>query len=66
MDISEPGSIVLWYGSRFQVLLGDDSKLGYKISYMKSAIEKMSDYQKGTLDISFTTWPDKAEFIPFS
>lgn len=66
VDISEPGSIVLWYGSRFQVLLGDDSKLGYKISYMKSAIEKMSDYQKGTLDISFTTWPDKAEFIPFS
>lgn len=65
VDVSQLDKIELWYGSRFRIFLGDNSQLGYKISYMKAAVEKMSGYQSGTLDVSFTTWTDKAEFIPF-
>lgn len=44
----------LWYGDRFQVLLGDTSDLEYKIRAMVSAVEQMGDYQNGVLDVSFT------------
>lgn len=44
----------LWYGDRFQVLLGDTSDLEYKIRAMVSAVEQMGEYQNGILDVSFT------------
>ncbi len=66
VDVSELGNIQLWYGQQYQVKLGDDSRLDYKISCMKSTIAKMNDYESGVLDISFTTWPDKVGYTPFS
>lgn len=66
IDVSELGSIQLWYGQQYQVKLGDDSRLDYKISCMKSTIAKMNDYESGVLDISFTTWQDKVGYTPFS
>lgn len=65
IDVSSLSRIELWYGKRYQVNLGDTQNLDYKISYMKAAIAQMSEYQMGTLDVSFTTWKDKAGFEPF-
>lgn len=65
IDVTDPGSLELWYGQRYQVTLGDAMELGYKIRSMKSAIDQMGDYQSGILDVSFTTWPDEVGYTPF-
>ena len=54
IDADNLNDLQLWYGDRFQVLLGDTKDLGYKISAMKAAVDQMSQYQSGILDVSFT------------
>lgn len=66
VDVTDLGDIELWYGTQYQVQLGDAGNLSYKISCMYSAInsEEMSTGY-GVLDISFTTWPDQIGYTPF-
>ena len=66
IDVSSLSNIELWYGQRFQVKLGDSANMGIKISWMKSAVNQRSDYDMGILDVSFTTWPDRIGYTPFS
>ena len=66
IDVSSLNNIELWYGQRFQVKLGDSANMGIKISWMKSAVNQRSDYDMGILDVSFTTWPDRVGYTPFS
>lgn len=66
VDVSSVNSIELWYGKRYQVDLGDPSRMEYKIACMNSAILQLSDYQTGKLDISFTTWADQVGYTPFA
>lgn len=66
VDVSRTEDIILWYGSRYQVNLGDASQLEYKIACMKDAILQLGDYETGILDISFTIWPDRVMYTPFS
>ena len=65
IDVTNPNSLELWYGQRYQVTLGDSTELGYKIRSMKAAIAQMGDYQSGILDVSFTTWPNEVGYTPF-
>ena len=65
VDVSDPEIMLLQYGDRYQVTLGDTSRLIYKIGAMKAAIQKMGDYQTGYLDVSFTIWPDEVGYRPF-
>lgn len=65
IDVTDLGNIELWYGQQYQVKLGDDSQLLYKISCLKSSVDQMEPYQSGILDISFTTWPDQVGFTAF-
>lgn len=65
VDVTQLNEIMLWYGSRYEVHLGDNTKMDYKIACMNDAILQMSDYQTGILDISFTTWPDQVGYTPF-
>jgi hypothetical protein len=55
----------LWYGTRYQVLLGDTTRLDMKIERMKQAIAQRPDYDRGILDISYTVMPDKIIYKPF-
>lgn len=66
VDVSSLSNIELWYGQRFQVKLGDTANMAIKISWMKSAVNQRSDYDMGVLDVSFTTWPDRVGYTPFS
>lgn len=54
IQVENLNDLQLWYGDRFQVLLGNTDRLGYKISAMKAAVDQMSQYQSGVLDVSFT------------
>ena len=64
VNVENLTDIVLWYGSRYQVNMGDTSKIEKKISYMNQAVAQLSDYQIGVLDVSFVTWPDQVGFTP--
>ena len=66
VDVTRVEDIILWYGTRYQVNLGDSTRLDYKIAYMNDAIlEELQDYQSGILDVSFTIRHNEAVFTPF-
>lgn len=66
VDVTNLTDLQIWFGDRFQVILGDAMELSYKVRAMKSAIDQMGDYQGGVLDASFTTWPNEVGYTPFS
>ena len=66
VDVTKLQTLELWYDGRFQINLGDTTRLEYKIGALKATIEKMESYESGHLDISFTNWPDKVGYTPFT
>ena len=66
VDVSRLDDIILWYGSRYQVNLGDTAQMEYKITCMNDAILQLSEYESGILDISFINWEDQVGFTPFA
>lgn len=65
VDVTSLDDVMLWYGSRYEVILGDTSRMEYKIACMNDAILQMSDYQSGILDVSFEHWTDQVGYTPF-
>ena len=65
VNVSNLNDLQLWYGTRYQITLGDVTNLVYKIRSMNAAIAQMGDYESGILDVSYTTWPDKVGYTPF-
>lgn len=65
VDVTDLSDMELWYGNRYQVELGDTSRLEYKIAAMQDVILQLSDYEMGVLDVSFSIWTDRVEFAPF-
>lgn len=65
VDVSNLQALQMWYGNRYQVKLGDSSRMDYKIAAVKSAIDQMSQYQTGILDASFTTFPNSVGYMQF-
>lgn len=66
VDVNRLEDIILWYGSRYQVNLGDTSRIEYKIACMNDVILQMSEWQSGILDISFNIWTDQVGYTPFA
>ena len=66
VDLNNMGDIQLWYKDQYQVKLGDNTQMGFKISMMKQMIDQMDDYQSGILDLTLTTYPDRGGYKPFS
>lgn len=59
VDVTNVSDLQMWYGERFQIVLGDATQLGYKIQLVKTAIEEhMQTYDSGVLDASLTIQPD--------
>lgn len=55
INVSNLYEMELWYGDKFQVLLGDSSRLDYKISCLASLVEQLlaeSVYATGLIDIT--------------
>ncbi len=65
VDVTNLYDLLLLYDNRYQVMLGDSSKMSYKIRAMVQAVDQMMDYHRGYLDVSFTTWQDKVGYTPF-
>ena len=64
-DVTRRTDIILWGGTQYQVNLGDNTNLFYKIACMNDVILQLSDYQTGILDVSFTTWKEQVGYTPF-
>ena len=65
VNVADLTRIILWYGTRYEVNLGDTNDMDYKIACLKYTVQSLSDYDSGELDISFTIWPDKVTYSPF-
>ena len=66
VNVADLSNIELWYGTQYQVQLGDSSRLDHKIASMYAAInssELSTGY--GVLDVSFTTWENQVGYTPF-
>ncbi len=66
LDVSDMSRIELWYGTRYQVNLGDENDMEKKIADMKATISQLAEYENGMLDISYDIWEDKVGYTPFS
>ena len=62
VDVSDLSRLTLVYEDRFQINLGDNTKMDYKIASVKAVIKKLGDYDQGYLDASFTTHPAEVLF----
>ncbi len=58
VDVTEITQIEMWYGQQYQIELGDNTQLDYKIRMIKACIDQLPDYETGTIDVSFTTMED--------
>ena len=66
VDVTSLFNMELWYGSRYQVKLGDTSQMDKKISQMKQSVAQLNEYQSGILDVSYITWPDGPFYTPLA
>lgn len=66
VDVTDLSNIELWYGTQYQVQLGNSARLDYKIACMCATIES-SEMKTGygVLDISFTIWENQVGYTPF-
>lgn len=65
IDVTDMSNIELWYGQRFQILLGNNDDIPKKIFSVVQAIRQLGAYETGVLDASFTTWPDEVYYKSF-
>ena len=65
VDVTDIYDLRISYEDRYEVILGDSSRMEMKIKAMKQSVDQMTDYQRGELDVSFTTWPDQVGYTPF-
>lgn len=66
VDVSNLMDIRMWYGNRFEMLVGDAQNLPKKINALSQALDLKEDYETGVLDASFTIWPDQVGHSQFS
>ena len=65
IDVTRLNNLQLWYEDRYDVSLGDATRLDYKISAMKAAVDKMKTSNRGMLDVSFTIKETEVVYTPF-
>lgn len=65
IDVSTLQKLEFWCGQQYQVKLGDSSRMDVKIAAVKETMEKLSDYQRGILDASFTVYPNSVGYMQF-
>ena len=64
MDVSTSYDIILWYGSQFEVKLGNTENLSYKLQCLQAVTAELGRDRSGTIDITFNE-DNNAHFLPF-
>ena len=63
LDMEKEYDITLWYDDRYEIKLGGTDELAYKIRYLCSILDQLSEYQAGTIDLTQAA-QKKATFKP--
>ena len=66
VNVSDMGQLQIKFGEQYVILLGEPTRLGYKIQMMKNTIDQLGDHYSGTLDVSYTLRPEEVVYTPFS
>ncbi len=64
LDVSTSYDIILWYGTQYQIKLGNTEQLAYKMQYLQGVLNELESYQSGIIDLTFTE-DKRAHFQPF-
>ena len=64
VDASKPYDMVLWYTDQYEIRLGGTDQMDYKIKYLLAVLEQLTQYQTGTIDLTFDE-EKVARFIPW-
>ena len=65
IDIRDYYDITLWYGEKFQILLGDSNQMDRKVRYLKGFVDDYTQnrpYEAGVLDLSDPDWIEYSSF----
>lgn len=65
IDVSSLYDIKIWYGTQYQVNMGANVDIAYKVEYMLAAIGQLNDYEAGVLDLTFQE-EKVARFVPWT
>lgn len=63
INVEKEYDIILWVSDRFEVKLGGTEDMAYKIQYLVSILDQLSDYQAGLIDLTEAS-TGKARFQP--
>lgn len=64
LDVTQLDALQMQYKDQFQISLGDTSRLDYKLTLIKGAIDEIGPYRTGSLDVSFSIRPNEVIFTP--
>ncbi len=65
VEVGELAGLKMWYGTRFQVLLGNTEQLDYKIAMVRAAVDQMDPQRTGILDATLEKHEDGIHYRPF-
>ena len=63
IDVEKEYDMTLWYDDRYEIKLGGTDELAYKIRYLCSILDQLSEFQAGTIDLTQAA-QKKATFQP--
>ena len=64
LDVSTSYDLILWYGTQYEIKLGNTENLSYKLNYLASVLAELGTEKSGTIDLTFTE-DNKGHFLPF-
>ena len=67
VDVTHPTDLQLWFGEKYNIQLGDGSRIPYKIQCMQAVFDQEQYLEAGVIDVSFTNeeHPKEVVFVPF-
>lgn len=68
VDVTHSTDLYLWFGEKYQIQLGDGSRIPHKIECMQAVFDQEQYLEPGIIDVSFTDeeHPKDVVFIPFT
>ena len=63
IDVEKEYDMTLWYDDRYEIKLGGTDEMAYKIRYLCSILDQLSEFQAGTIDLTQAT-QKRATFQP--
>ncbi len=61
VDVTDMDQIIMWYGDRFQVMMGDSEGLDHKVDTVVAAIDELDSHDSGVLTVVYGIPPQTSE-----